>query len=946
MENKALSKKVLMSLLAMSCVYLGGTSAWPMAEAATLVTSADQNITLPSTGDKTQEFSDINKVYSGDKQVVYLLNAAGDPDRKAIFSGTSTVIANNGTNSKQLTALTAYDGAMVELNADLTDLSAVSSKNGVSVIAVVNTSGDNYGSVIKFNSVETKINAEAVGTATGVYNEKYSAAQFSEATVSNITAKSQKNDAYALVNGGKTIINGTVNLKAATDIGDAMGLVGRYESAGFEWVRVGGTVTTSAESIVNIDVTSTKGRTVGILAENSGTVTVNGALKISANAAANDGFGVWANKAKSKVVIDGKTDIKVDRTAHDSDFKLARALHAVKGGIIEVNTGGKSNLVAVDGDLYADGKGYTDGSNMSLEIVVNPWTHWEQDTDLYSLNTGEPSARLATDLPADGSSYINFVMDKEGSYLYGAANGNVYITAAKGTEWQVTSDSDFMELSVNAGLIDLSHQEHYYKDSNPYQKMSIDTLSGNNGNFIINTDILNSAGVTVVKDGTEIYHGGTLNGNEYTYADGNKTVTLINPQSYTRYGDFIHAEKSSGEMTHIIYVNDDAFKNEADVEGKFLKFARVTDNVTFTAGKTQVSELYTYKPILLQTKEENNEANSELVNKDEFDNLDWLNSDNRDWWITGYAKEASEDAKVPSAVVAGAFASWRHWNENDTLLKRMGELRYSTDDGGDWIRIVRSKHTREGELGFTNHTTNIQIGYDKREVKENGIWRKGIALSRAEGTSSYNKGEGENSNNSLALYGTWLGDKGHYLDLVLKGSRLHNEYTTYGEFADKGLSKNWAASVSAEYGRKKKINDANWYIEPQAQLTYGHLWGDSYTTTNGIEVETDSMNSLVGRIGFILSREFDEKTDKESRYYAKASLLHEFFGDGRVNMLDRATNDSLSFDDSQSGSWCEVGIGTNLLLSERTNFYFDIEKTFGGKVKTPYRIEGGFRWEF
>lgn len=192
MENKALSKKVLTSLLAMSCVYLGGTSAWPMAEAATLVTSADQNITLPSTGDKTQEFSEINKVYSGDKQVVYLLNAAGDPDRKAIFSGTSTVIANNGTNSKQLTALTAYDGAMVELNADLTDLSAVSSKNGVSVIAVVNTSGDNYGSVIKFNSVETKINAEAVGTATGVYNEKYSAAQFSEATVSNITANRRR----------------------------------------------------------------------------------------------------------------------------------------------------------------------------------------------------------------------------------------------------------------------------------------------------------------------------------------------------------------------------------------------------------------------------------------------------------------------------------------------------------------------------------------------------------------------------------------------------------------------------------------------------------------------------------------------------------------------------------------------------------------------------------
>lgn len=149
--------------------------------------------------------------------------------------------------------------------------------------------------------------------------------------------------------------------------------------------------------------------------------------------------------------------------------------------------------------------------------------------------------------------------------------------------------------------------------------------------------------------------------------------------------------------------------------------------------------------------------------------------------------------------------------------------------------------------------TSIQIGYDQRQAAENGVWRRGIALSRDEGKSSYNKGKGENTNTSLALYGTWLGDKGHYLDLVLKGSRLRNEHETYGKYADSGTGKNWAASISAEYGRKQALNNANWYIEPQAQLTYGHLWGDSYTTKNGFEVTTDAMNSLVGRLGFVLS---------------------------------------------------------------------------------------------
>ena len=948
MNNKDLSKKVLASLLTMSCVYLGGTSVLPLVEAAALVTSADQNITLPADGDKRQEFIDLNKPYSGEKQIVYLLNAQGDPERKAIFSGAGTVIKMQGINSKQVTALTAYDGANVEFNADSTDLSASSSKAGVSAIAVVNTSGDNYGSVIRFNSAETRINADAVGTATGVYTEKYSATQFSANTVSNINAVSQKNDAYALLNGGKTIINGTVNLRAATDIGDAMGLVGRYETDGFEFQRVGGSVTTDANSAVNIEAESAQGRTVGVLAERGGWVTFNGALNVTAKAAANDGFGVWANKANSKMMIDGQTDIKVDRGANDSDFKLVRVLHAVQGGTIEVNSSGKSNLVTVDGDLYADGKGYTDGSAMSLEIVVNPWTHWEQDTDLRYMQGNKPTV-LSADVPTDGSSYINFVMDKAGSYLYGAANGNVYITAKKDTEWQVTGDSDFMALNVNEGLIDLSHQEHYYKTSNPYQKMSIDTLSGNNGNFVINTDILNDAGVTVVKVGTEIYHGGTLNGNTYSYtaADGSdQTINLSDPVIYTRYGDFIHAENSAGAMTHTVYVDDDAFKNEADVTGKYLKFARVTDDVTFNAGTKQVSELFSYKPVLLQTQEEDKAANSELVSKDEFDNLQWVDSTNRDWWITGYNKVTADDPKVPVAALAAGFAGWRYWNENDTLLKRMGELRYSTDAGGDWIRIIRSKHNRGGEYGFSNHMTTVQLGYDKREVRTNGIWRKGIALSRGVGKSSYNKGNGENSNNSLALYGTWLGNKGHYLDLIAKGSRLHSDHETYGEFADSGSGKNWATSISAEYGRKKQLNEAGWFVEPQAQLTYGHLWGDSYTTKNGIEVETDSINSLVGRLGFVLSREFDRNTVKASRYYAKASLLHEFFGDDSVTLRDSKNDDRLTFNDSQGGTWLEVGIGTDVLLSERTNFYFDIEKTFGGTVKTPYRIEGGFRWEF
>lgn len=54
------------------------------------------------------------------------------------------------------------------------------------------------------------------------------------------------------------------------------------------------------------------------------------------------------------------------------------------------------------------------------------------------------------------------------------------------------------------------------------------------------------------------------------------------------------------------------------------------------------------------------------------------------------------------------------------------------------------------------------------------------------------------------------------------------------------------------------------------------------------------MNSLVGRLGFVLSREVKKDTQKAFRYYAKASLLHEFCGDDQITLRDRSNDDRLS----------------------------------------------------
>lgn len=63
------------------------------------------------------------------------------------------------------------------------------------------------------------------------------------------------------------------------------------------------------------------------------------------------------------------------------------------------------------------------------------------------------------------------------------------------------------------------------------------------------------------------------------------------------------------------------------------------------------------------------------------------------------------------------------------------------------------------------------MGYDKA----GGDWHYGAAISRNSGKTTYGDATAKNRSLALTLYGTWLGDKGHYADIVLKEGRLSND---------------------------------------------------------------------------------------------------------------------------------------------------------------------------
>lgn len=283
-------------------------------------------------------------------------------------------------------------------------------------------------------------------------------------------------------------------------------------------------------------------------------------------------------------------------------------------------------------------------------------------------------------------------------------------------------------------------------------------------------------------------------------------------------------------------------------------------------------------------------------------------------------------------IAATAIVAWRQ--EDSTLSQRLGELRESDGDQGVWVRMMRGEFEYSG--AYKNQYNYFQMGYDKAY----GDWHYGAALSHNDGQTAYANGSGDNRSTSLSLYGTWLGERGHYADIVLKEGRLNNEFEIHTAAGDtSGDYGAWGTSLSGEYGMKLGL-DNGWYVTPQAQLTFMRIGGEDYTTSNGIEVSQDTLYSTVGRVGF----ELGKKVSDRGSVYAKASLLHEFAGDADTYLCLGDRHNSYSQD--IGNTWYEAGFGVNYKTTENSYLYADVVKTFGDDIKTPWQWNAGMRWSF
>lgn len=298
---------------------------------------------------------------------------------------------------------------------------------------------------------------------------------------------------------------------------------------------------------------------------------------------------------------------------------------------------------------------------------------------------------------------------------------------------------------------------------------------------------------------------------------------------------------------------------------------------------------------------------------------------------TTFHEDSNTKLDAFSSVAALSALSLRH--EMNSLSKRMGELRDTPAGVGAWVRGYGSE-MEYGSQNVTLKSNSIQMGSDYTI----GDWKVGAAFSYTDADSSYDHGSADNKSYGVGIYGTWFVPCGAYVDLIAKYNLIKNDFAM-GNM--NGSYDSDAYSISAEMGYRFEFIEGGAFVEPQIGISYGRIEGETLTASNGVKIEQDNYDSLIGRVGVRTGFKFPK--DKGS-IYARVSGVYDF--QGEMTSVASKDGDFATLKEDLGGAWLEMGVGANFNWTKNTYTYIDLERTNGGEVKENYRWNIGIRHNF
>ena len=837
-------------------------------------------------------------------------------DINLVVNSTGNTYGVQTTGDEAKVQLTAKDNLLVDVGGS--GAKAVYSSSATS--AKVNLAGN-----------DVKIQAKGTDSPVyGVNSETGSNVSISGNTV-EISTVGGENDSYGKI-GSSAIYADESNIKV-----DANKVVVNTdkakENAYAVYGNCGSHITVGKDENSEVQISSnSEGNAMGVVVATASTsATTAAASQVNIQGAkinvAAEGWpkarGLYAQDQNEIIVGNAGSDIHISAKGED-----AAGIIAIEHGSVALN--GQNAVIDVDGSKYSTGihvqnndmrdetnratvNVNTENTTINAVTALSAMSHsvLNVNSNLVTngknaiLTRGNSDVNINTDgkhtTQLNGDIVFNYDGDSSGTGIDSNVNVNLNGEGSSWTgntkaEWNSASGKpDEAKLAVSHMNLNVANGAQWNpttiksqnNETNGMENIAINNLALNNG--VVNLDSNNFAGDNAVKIENLEGTGGTINTNN---VDNNISIN-------SKAADMSLTVNGTKDVTDAIASGNARLQDLADVVKSNGKSA--ADSVTSDAN--DIIGGYSAKVI-----------DGDIVAKT-IKTLE--NPTNR---------AISDMANI-------SLMTWRQ--ENNDMNKRLGELRDSKGEHGAWARMARGE-SKYGSQNVKNQYNYYQVGYDEK-LSTNPNWTVGVALTRTEGNSTFARGTGENKHTGLAIYGSYLSDNGSFVDLIAKYARMDNDYSTIGAGVGDASYETNGYSLSAEYG-KRFTKDNGFWIEPQVELTYGTVGSVDYLTSKGARVHQDSVDSLVGRLGFSLGKDI-----KQGNVYVRASYLYDFDGATKATMSGNGTD---SFEQDLGGGWWEVGVGTNINLSDATHLYFDVEKTYGGNVATPWQWNAGVRWSF
>lgn len=265
------------------------------------------------------------------------------------------------------------------------------------------------------------------------------------------------------------------------------------------------------------------------------------------------------------------------------------------------------------------------------------------------------------------------------------------------------------------------------------------------------------------------------------------------------------------------------------------------------------------------------------------------------------------------------------------VRKRLGDIRTTEGTHGAWARYDGGKLSGEGGLENDFHT--VQVGIDTVPTADSA--RMGVAFSYTDSDAEYARGSADMKAYSIAMYGTKVFDNGMFVDVIGRMGTADSDLTVDGQH--KGTLDNVVLGVSGEFGWRFDVTNSM-YIEPQAELSYAYVNGDKLTLGTA-EYDVDSVNSLLGRVGFAAGLKCPSDM---GNVYVRASAVHEFLGDSKITGANAGHTNVYEIDGKDT--WVEYGLGANFNVTKSTYMWADVERTSGGALDEDWRATVGVRY--